>query len=51
MHHSCCLLWSLSIALSLTPIIKVKAQLIPDNTLVKDNSIVNTVNSVDSLIL
>ncbi|AFY55263.1 filamentous hemagglutinin family N-terminal domain protein [Rivularia sp. PCC 7116] len=38
--YSHCLLWGFSVALSLAPVIEAKAQLIPDNTLGKENSLV-----------
>ena len=38
------LLWSLSVALSIIPITKVDAQLIPDNTLGEENSVINNVD-------
>ena len=36
--------WSLSVALSIIPITKVEAQLIPDNTLGEENSVINNVD-------
>ncbi|MEO1559839.1 MAG: filamentous hemagglutinin N-terminal domain-containing protein, partial [Cyanobacteria bacterium J06632_19] len=36
--YSHCLLWGFSVALCLAPVIEAKAQLIPDNTLGKENS-------------
>ncbi|MEB3220196.1 MAG: filamentous hemagglutinin N-terminal domain-containing protein [Nostocales cyanobacterium 94392] len=39
----------LSFTLSLLPVLQVKAQLIPDNTLDKENSIVNSVNSMQKI--
>ena len=44
MHNRSYLLWSLSVALSLMTSVKVEAQLTPDNTLGKENSIVNSVD-------
>jgi len=41
MFHRYSLLFGLSVTLSLATIIEVKAQLVPDNTLGKENSIVN----------
>jgi len=41
MHNRSYLLWGLSVALSIIPVIKAEAQLIPDNTLGKEKSIVN----------
>ncbi|MDY6901706.1 MAG: filamentous hemagglutinin N-terminal domain-containing protein [Cyanobacteriota bacterium] len=43
-HHL--FLWSLSVTLSLLPIFEAKAQLTPDNTLGKENSLVNSVDSL-----
>ncbi|MEO0684551.1 MAG: filamentous hemagglutinin N-terminal domain-containing protein, partial [Cyanobacteria bacterium J06649_11] len=39
-------LWGLSITLSLIPVVQAEAQLVPDNTLGKENSLVNSVDSV-----
>ena len=46
MHNRYCVLWGLSLTLSLAPVVRVQAQLIPDNTLGKENSIVTPVNSL-----
>ena len=40
----------LSVAFTLIPVSSVKAQLIPDNTLVKENSLVNSINSLEDRI-
>ena len=42
--YSHCILWGFSVALSLAPVIEAKAQLIPDNTLGKENSLVTPTN-------
>lgn len=47
-HHL--FLWGLSVTLSLVPIFEVEAQLIPDNTLGKENSLVNSVDSLSKKI-
>ena len=46
MYNRHCVLWGLSLTLSLAPVVKIQAQLIPDNTLGKENSIVTPVNSL-----
>ncbi len=51
MHNRCnILLWGLSLTLSLVPVIQVQAQLIPDTTLNKENSIVTPIDSLNNQI-
>ncbi|MEM6404905.1 MAG: filamentous hemagglutinin N-terminal domain-containing protein, partial [Cyanobacteria bacterium P01_D01_bin.116] len=50
MHHRHHILLALSVTLSLLPVLEVEAQLIPDNTLGKENSLVNTVDSLTNQI-
>lgn len=47
--HRHYILLVLSFTLSLLPVLQVKAQLIPDNTLGKENSIVNPVDSIQRI--
>ncbi|MDY6902303.1 MAG: filamentous hemagglutinin N-terminal domain-containing protein [Cyanobacteriota bacterium] len=49
MHNRYHLLWGLSVALSIISVIKVEAQLIPDNTLGKENSIVNSADLLQKI--
>ena len=44
------ILFSLSLTFTLVPVLSVKAQLIPDNTLGKENSLVNSINSLEDRI-
>ncbi|MEO1375656.1 MAG: filamentous hemagglutinin N-terminal domain-containing protein [Cyanobacteria bacterium J06635_10] len=50
MHNRHYLLLVLSLILSSTAVIEAKAQLLPDNTLGKENSVVNSVNSLQKQI-
>ncbi|MEL6462274.1 MAG: filamentous hemagglutinin N-terminal domain-containing protein [Cyanobacteria bacterium J06621_15] len=47
-YHS--VLFSLSVAFALVPVASVKAQLLPDNTLGKENSVINSINSLEDRI-
>ena len=49
MHDYHYVLLALSITLSLLPVSQVEAQLIPDNTLGKENSIVNSIDSLQRI--
>ncbi|KST65762.1 two-partner secretion domain-containing protein [Mastigocoleus testarum] len=50
MHNRHFALWGLSLILSLASVVKTQAQLIPDNTLGEENSVVTPVNSLKNRI-
>ncbi|KST65740.1 two-partner secretion domain-containing protein [Mastigocoleus testarum] len=50
MYNRFCFLWGLSLTLSLASVVRVQAQLIPDNTLGKENSIVTPIDSLENRI-